>query len=162
MASRRWVVNASPLILLGKTDNLHLLAALADVVTIPRAVAKEVGNKPDGEAMLQALAANPTFVRADDEPVSPEIFDWDLGEGETQVIANARCHGADRVVIDDLKARRCAKTMGLRVIGTLGIVGRAKASGLIERVEPTIKHLRETGLYVSEELVRLILREVDK
>ena len=162
MASRRWVVNASPLILLGKTDNLHLLAGLADVVAVPRAVAKEVGTKPDGEATLQILARNPTFARADDETVSPEILSWDLGAGETQVIANARCHGADRVVIDDLEARRCAKAMGLRVIGTLGIVGRAKASGLIERAEPVIKHLRETGLYVSEELVRQILREVDE
>jgi len=95
MAPRRWVVDASPLILLGKTDNLHLLATLADVVTVPWEVAREVGTKPDGEAALQVLAANPTFVRASDEPVSPEILGWDLGEGETQVIANARCHGAD-------------------------------------------------------------------
>lgn len=66
------------------------------------------------------------------------------------------------MVIDDLEARRCAKTMGLRVIGTLGIIGRATASGLIQQVKPAIEHLRETGLYVSEELVRQILREVDK
>ena len=94
MASRRWVVNASPLILLGKTGNLHLLAALADVVAVPRAVAEEVGAKPDGEAALQVLVENSTFARADDETVNPEILSWDLGDGETQVIANARCHGA--------------------------------------------------------------------
>ena len=33
MAYRRWVVNASPLILLGKVEQLRLLGALAEQVT---------------------------------------------------------------------------------------------------------------------------------
>ncbi len=65
-----------------------------------------------------------------------------------------------RVVIDDLEARRCAKVMGLKLIGTLGIVGRAKAMGLIDQAEPVVRRLRETGLYASDELVRRLLREV--
>jgi predicted nucleic acid-binding protein len=63
-------------------------------------------------------------------------------------------------VIDDLEARRCAKAMGLAVIGTLGIVDRAKVAGLIERAGPVIQRLRETGLYASDEIVRRLLREV--
>ena len=85
---------------------------------------------------------------------------WDLGVGETQVIANAHRHGADRVVVDDLEARRCAAAMGLRVIGTLGVVARAKRMGQIGLAAPVIEQLRKTGLYVSEELVARILREV--
>ena len=50
--------------------------------------------------------------------------------------------------------------MGLKVIGTLGIVGRAKHMGQIERAAPIIERLRETGLYVTDELVQRILREV--
>jgi predicted nucleic acid-binding protein len=83
----------------------------------------------------------------DNEVATPEILSWDLGAGETQVITNAQSHGAERVVIDDLEARRCAKAMGLKVIGTLGIVGRAKAMGLIDQAEPVVRRLRETGLY---------------
>jgi predicted nucleic acid-binding protein len=67
-----------------------------------------------------------------DEAVPPEILAWDLGAGETQVITNARRHGADRVVLDDLEARRGAKAMELKVIGTLGIVARAKRAGRIQ------------------------------
>jgi predicted nucleic acid-binding protein len=160
MASRRWVVNASPLILLGKTDNLDLLSALADVVAVPRAVVNEIGAKPEGTPILQALAHDPPYCVVDDEAVSPKILSWDLGPGETQVIANAHRHGADRVVIDDMEARRCAKAMGLKVIGTLGVVGRAKHNGHIEWAAPVIERLRETGLYVTEELVLRILREV--
>jgi predicted nucleic acid-binding protein len=69
-------------------------------------------------------------------------------------------HSADRVVIDDLEARRCAKAMGLAIIGTLGIVGRAKVSGLIDRAEPLIRRLRETGLYASDDIVQKLLGEV--
>jgi len=91
---------------------------------------------------------------------SSEILSWDLGAGETEVIAHAVAHGFDRVVIDDLGARRCANSMGLPIIGTLGIVGRAKVAGVIERAGPAIRRLREAGLYASDELVARLLREV--
>ena len=157
---KRWVVNSSPLILLGKTDNLELLGALTDVAAVPKAVVNEVGIKPDGVPILRVIEQNPPYRVVSDEAVLPEIFSWDLGAGETQVIANALLHGADRVVIDDLEARRCARSMGLNVIGTLGIIGRAKVAGRIERATPVIERLRESGLYVSEELVQRLLHEV--
>ena len=77
-----------------------------------------------------------------------------------KVIAYALAHNAERVVIDDLEARRCAKAIGLGVIGTLGIVGRAKLMGRVDEAEPLIRRLRETGLTVSDELVQRLLREV--
>ena len=160
MAPKSWIVNASPLILFGKTDNRDLLGALTDFVVVPRAVVNEVGAKPDGDPIIQVLAGNPSYSIVDDEAVSPEILSWDLGAGETQVIANAQRHGSDRVVIDDMEARRCARAMGLKVIGTLGVVGRAKYTGQVDRAAPVIQRLRETGLYVSEDLVQRILREV--
>jgi len=160
MAHRRWVVNASPLILLGKIGRLGLLDALSDQIAVPRAVAEEVGAKPDGAAALQAISAAPSFEIVEIETATPEILSWDLGAGETQVLAHALAHKAERVVIDDLEARRCAKALGLGIIGTLGIVGRARAMGLIDQAEPVVRRLREIGLYASDELVRRLLKEV--
>ena len=154
------MVNASPLILLGKTENLDLLGTLANVVVIPRTVVDEISAKPDGVLILQAIERSQSYRVVDDATVSPEILSWDLGAGETQVIATAQQRGADRVVIDDRAARRCARAMGLNVIGTLGIMGRAKSEGRIERAAPVVERLRESGLYVSEELVQRLLREV--
>ena len=159
MALRRWVVNASPLILLGKAGQLGLLSALADQIVVPKAVVEEIGPKTDGKALLQAIAEDPPYTVVDNAVATLQILSWDLGAGETQVIANAQTHGAERVVIDDLEARRCAKVMGLKVIGTLGIVGRAKATGLIDQAQPVVRRLRETGLYVSDEVVRRLLSE---
>jgi predicted nucleic acid-binding protein len=160
MALRHWVVNASPLIFLGKADCLDLLCALADSIVVPKAVVDEVSARPDGKATLRLLADQPPYTPVDDTPVSAKILSWDLGPGETQVIAQAQRFGAERAVLDDLEARRCAKAMGLAVIGTLGIVGRAKARGLIDKAEPIVMRLREKGLYASEELVQRILHEV--
>jgi len=50
--------------------------------------------------------------------------------------------------------------MGLKVIGTLGVVGRAKAMGRIAQAAPVVEHLRRTGLNVSDSVVQHILREV--
>ena len=160
MGSNPWVVNASPLILPGETRNLDLLATLADTVGVPQTVASEVGAKPDGAAILAEVTGNPAYRVAGSEPAPPEVLAWDLGAGETQVITHALRQGAGRVVLDDLEARRCAKAMGLRVIGTLGVVGRGKAMGRIAWAAPVIEHLRRTGLYVSDALVQHLLREV--
>jgi predicted nucleic acid-binding protein len=160
MAPERWVVNASPLILLGKAEQIQLFGVLTGEVAVPEAVIREVSAKPDGARTVQTLTASESVIVVDDEVPPANILSWDLGAGETQVISRAVMHSADRVVIDDLEARRCAKAMGLAIIGTLGIVGRAKAHGLIERAEPVVRRLRETGLYVSDELVQRLLREV--
>jgi predicted nucleic acid-binding protein len=61
------------------------------------------------------------------------------------------------LVFDGLEARRCAEAMGLRVIRTLGVVGRAKAMGRIAQAAPVIEHLRRTGLHFSDALGQHIL-----
>lgn len=146
MVARRGVVNTSPLLLLGKVDRLALREGLADEVVIPRAVLAETDAKPVGKTTLQTLAHTPSFVIVDNTAVIPEVLNWDRGPGETQAIAQALDPLVDRVVLDDREARRCAMALGLRIIGTLGIVGRAKKAGLIDRARPVITRLRAVGL----------------
>jgi uncharacterized protein len=148
------MVNASPRILLGKTGHLDLLAALAHTVVVPQAVASEVGAKPDGADILAELAGNPAYRVAGSKPAPPEVLAWDLDAGETQVITHALRHGADRQVLDDLEAQRYATAMGLRVVGTLGVVGRAESMRRIAQAAPVIEHLRRSGLHASDTLVQ--------
>lgn len=61
--------------------------------------------------------------------------------------------GAVRVVLDDLEARRCAKSMGIRMIGSLGIIVKAKQRGLITQAKPIIEHLPRVGLYLNDAVV---------
>lgn len=79
------------------------------------------------------------------------------GRGESEVLALALKPGVWRAVVDDLEARRCAQALGARVIGTLGVVLRAKRKGLIPAARPVVDRLRRVGLYVSDELVERAL-----
>jgi hypothetical protein len=60
-----------------------------------RAVFEEVVAKPEGDRTLETVHAIASFAIVDDEVPSPEILSWDLGAGETQVIAHAVAHGFD-------------------------------------------------------------------
>lgn len=151
--SRRWVANASPLILLGKAGQLGLLTQLADSLVVPEIVAHEMSAKPDGQAAIRELSSRAGVRIASDCLVSHLIEAWDLGAGESQVLALAEGDPDARAVLDDLEARRCAASIGIPVIGTLGVILRAKRKGVIPAARPILERLQHEGLYVSAELV---------
>ena len=155
--NRRWIVNASPLILLGKIGHIALLSELADELIVPEAVAREVRAKPNGERALVEVASLLGARIEVEVPVSSEVVAWNLGRGESQVIAHTEAFPSCRAVLDDLEARRCAQSMGLSVIGTLGVVLRAKRKGVIAEARPVIEHLRRVGLYASDALIEQAL-----
>lgn len=64
---------------------------------------------------------------------------------------------ADVLVLDDRRARTVATELGLPVIGSLGLLVRAKQSGLIAEVRPLMDVIISHGLYASEALYRQIL-----
>jgi predicted nucleic acid-binding protein len=99
--TERWVVNASPLISLGRIGRLDLLSALAAEVVVPQAVATEVERPGDGGST--SLIA-PTF-RIENVDPHPVVTPWGLGPGETAVLSLARRSGSHVAVLDDLAAR---------------------------------------------------------
>jgi len=60
---------------------------------------------------------------------------WNLDPGEAEAIALAKELGAWAVLLDDRDGRRIARQEGLRVAGTVGILERAAAAGLIDLPE---------------------------
>lgn len=155
--TRRWVANASPLILLGKIGHLALLSELADEILVPDAVVRKVGAKSDGgDGRLEIASLAGARIEAD-VPLSSDVAAWSLGRGESQVIALAVMVPGTRAVLDDLAARRCAQSLGLPVIGTLGVVLRARRKGMIPAARPVIEHLRRVGLYASDALIEQAL-----
>ena len=126
-----WVVDASPLIVLGKAGQLELLAKLAGTLVVPMAVYREVTVRKE-EALLMAFLEQHGQLHIEvDGELRPEVLAWDLGSGESQAISMEARMGAERVVLDDLEARRCANSLNIRVIGSLGVVVKAKQKGLI-------------------------------
>lgn len=66
------------------------------------------------------------------------------------------------MVIDERLGRHHAQRLGLAVTGTLGVLLRAKADGLIPAVRPLVETLREEGIYLGARLIEEALRLADE
>jgi predicted nucleic acid-binding protein len=80
-----------------------------------------------------------------------------LDAGEAAVIELALQRRISLVAIDEARGRRAASAAGLTVTGSLGLLGRAKARGLVTAVAPYVAVMRTSGVYLDDALVRRFL-----
>jgi predicted nucleic acid-binding protein len=158
VSSRRWVVNASPVILLGDIGHLYLLEALCDALVVPDAVAREVEQGPIEDAAQRWLQTGGRLHVREMLPLDPQVASWDLGSGESAVLTWARVNPGYEAILDDRAARKCAEALRIPVRGTLGVLLVAKHHGLIPTVQPALDALVRAGLRISPELVEATLR----
>jgi predicted nucleic acid-binding protein len=78
--SRGFVVNASPLITLGRLARLDLLTELAEAVIVPRGVIEEVAAKSEKDWLVQAVEKQPGVTVTSDVPTPASLEDW-VGPG---------------------------------------------------------------------------------
>jgi predicted nucleic acid-binding protein len=159
--ARRWVLNASPLIVLARIGQADLFAAVADEVVVPQPVAGEIEAGPPDDPARQILAAG-TFTVVEVPPSPPELMAWDLGAGETAVLSFARSHAGWTAILDDAAARRCARSFAIPVRGTLGIVIVAKQRGLVPSATSVLLSLKAAGLYLDDGTIREVLARTVK
>jgi len=157
---RALVVNASPLILLARIDRLDLLTSLTKLLVVPEAVIREIQAGSDRDGTADKIKDLASILQVDDRPVPDQIRSWDLGAGESQVLAHGLERRGSEVVLDDLAARRCARSLGLTMIGTLGIVVLCRHRGIISAARPVIETLREAGLRLKPALMDQALAKV--
>lgn len=160
MAEARFVVNASPLILLAAVDGIALLPQLAEKISVPSVVLSEVRAGRDPHPSLIGLEAAPWLRIEPPVAVRLDLAGWDLGAGETQVLAIALALPGCEAVLDDGQARRCARSLGVQITGTLGLVLRAKQRALIPAARPLVERLLRHRLYLTHELAEAALAEV--
>jgi predicted nucleic acid-binding protein len=74
----------------------------------------------------------------------------------------ARELGADWVLMDEKKGRRKLTQMGLKKIGTAGILLKAKQVGLLPAVRPELEQLRQRGFSISQSVIDAVLRQANE
>lgn len=151
------VSNTSPLLYLYRIDGIEWLPKLFEDIWIPEAVKNELQAgrskgydvpNPDDYSWLNIV--NP-------KSTPSEWLALDLGAGEIAAMALA-LENSDRVVLlDDMLARRTAQVAGLQVWGTLKVLLEAKSKNLIEKIEPHVTKLSDSGMWVSAEVKQRIL-----
>ena len=154
------IVNTSPLIHLAEAGLLMLLQDSASPIWVPEPVAREIHAYGKDDPTALALTTHAWLEVKTVDTFAPEILSWNLGAGESSVIALAQSLPGSMVVIDDLAGRRCAEALGLPLRGTVGLVLAAKQDGRIEAARPVLERLRENGMYLSDAILNRSLRWV--
>jgi hypothetical protein len=88
------------------------------------------------------------------------VLEWGLGRGETAVLTVALEQRGSIATVDDAAARACARSLGVPVLGTLGVVVRAKLHGLIPSAGDVIRALVAAGLHLDDATIRAALDQV--
>ena len=151
-----WVINASPIILYARIGRLNVIERLAPRVIIPATVIEEIqaGIRKDGT--VKDATAWALQYQQPDISIPTTVERWDLGQGESQVISFC-LQGERWAVLDDRMARRCISAHGLNMIGSLGMILRARKLGLIDAARPWVYKLKDEGMYVEVSLVEKAL-----
>jgi len=158
------VSDATPIISLAKINMLELLGKFYNEVLLPQAVYNEVCRNPAFADEADTIKSS-TFIRV--ETVSNEqsikilrAAGLDIGESEAIVLADSLPDSL--LLMDERKGRQIAQSMGLRVIGTLGILIQAKKHGMIEEIKPLLDTLIDANIRISESLYHSILEQIDE
>ena len=150
------IADTSPinyLILIGEAG---VLPHLYERVIIPDAVLEELTRDASPIAVRTWLENSPTWLevrRPDSLGAEPSI---PLDAGEREAITLAGELGADLLIVDDWAARSEAERLGLRVLGTLGVLRDAAAAGLLD-LSVAIARLRQTNFRISDFLLKNLL-----
>jgi len=156
------VVNASPLIVLGKVSMLDILPNLCRELIIPEGVALEISRGPsDDNAKRWIENEGQNFIK-DIGPINFRIASWDLGLGETEVLSYCFSNPGYAAIVDDLAAKKCAGTFSLKSKGTLAVLVIAKKNKLIPEIKPVLDRIIDYGFRVSPRLYKQILTMVDE
>lgn len=152
------VADAGPLIGLATIDGLRWLRQLFRNILIPEAVATELcldSRMPGAVALASACDQGwLKVVPVADVPLRL-LSTIDRGEAEAIVLAGQK---ALPLFIDESRGRIAARNEGIRVFGSGAVLLRAKETGLILEVRPSLDALTRAKYRLSEALRREILR----
>jgi len=92
-----FILNPSPLILLGKADLLRIVGPLADFWIVPEGVVAEIERKRSiGQYIAELGISSKTSQESVDE-INPHVAAWDLGQGESEVLSLALQKGGVKI-----------------------------------------------------------------
>jgi predicted nucleic acid-binding protein len=158
------VSNTTPLIGLASIQRFELLRQLFGEVHLPQAVYDEavLAGREAGGAKQEVSTAHWIRTVSVQDRLAVEVLldEMDLGEAETIVLA--RELGADWVLMDEKKGRRKLEQLGLKKVGTLGILLKAKQVGLLAVIRPEVEQLHRHGFSISQNVIDEVLHQANE
>jgi uncharacterized protein len=157
------ICNSTPLISLSCIKKLHLLKDLFGEITIPEKVFDEVviaGSEKYGSSDVKECLWIKVSKTSDN--ILKNYLMQTLDEGEAEVIVLADELKAELVIIDERLARKYVEQAGFKLIGTLGILAKAKLEGYIPEARCLINEMLCKGIWFNKNLVDKVLCEISE
>jgi uncharacterized protein len=159
------VSDSSVLISLGATGHFGLRKDFYQTVLVPNAVWQEITGSPlPLPGTTEARQAREEGWLRVETPrnralVSSLAASLDIGEAEAITLASEL--GAALLLIDESDGRAAARSLGLAITGTLGILLRAKLCGRLFALKPVLDQLvHNHNFRLSRPLYEQVLQQV--
>ena len=149
------VADSSPLIVLLKIGQIDLLPTLFNRAAMPPAIAEDLTSDRRTKAVRDFFDPPPAWLRVQ-QPRTEENIPG-LYRGASQAFAIATELNAHLVFVDETRAYHEAVGRHLPAIGTIAVLERAAAMGLLDLKE-AFELLKSTDFRISHDLLALRLR----
>ncbi len=159
------ISDTTPLISLLKINRLNLLEKLFGSVQIPKGVFAELTDNPKFIVEAEKIS-NCSFIQVidqiDESYVSLLRRSTGLDLGESEAIYLSDTKKADLLLMDEVRGREVATRMGIKIMGTIGILGLAYEDSIIshQEIKNAIDVLRDSGRHISERLYEQLLKMI--
>lgn len=159
------VSDTTPLISLMKIGHLELLEKYFGEVQIPAAVFNELTINPRFADEAEEINKSP-FIRVvkveDYKSVNllRRVMGLDIGESEAIVLSDDI--QADLLLMDEAKGRDVAGQMGIKVMGTIGLLIASYKNKSIsaDEIKKCIEILRSSGRHIGEKYFQILLEQI--
>jgi predicted nucleic acid-binding protein len=145
------VSDNSPLQYLILVECIDVLPALyGEVFTTPEVI-EELGRPATPKVVRAWVRTLPTWLRIE-SPIKVDFLDT-IDVGEASAISLAQERHADLVLIDERAGTDTARRVGIRVVGTLGVLIEAGLEQLVDFESALNLLTTKTSFYASENLI---------
>lgn len=154
------VTNTSPLLNLAAIGEARLLPALFGRLTAPNMGREEIDSlRLRDQRFRSADIADAANFSAVSDSSRVTLLSLHLDPGEAEAVALALEVQADLILLDERRATRAARQLGLKTLGLLGVLLLAKRKGLVKEVRPLLDRLEtEAGFWIAPDLRLQVLR----
>lgn len=142
------ISDTSILIIFNKIDEMEILHQLYKEVLITNEIKNEFGE------------TTPEWIKVHKvkDIRYQKLLETQLDVGEASAFALASEFEDVLVLLDDLKARKLANALNIKITGTLGIITKAKQLSIIYEVKPILDKIQKSNFRISQELLEEVLR----
>ncbi|MEP6846493.1 MAG: DUF3368 domain-containing protein [Panacibacter sp.] len=143
------IADTSCFIILTNINELELLYKVYGTITTTIDIAMEYGEALPEWVNIETVLNKHT----------QQLLEMQIDKGESSAIALALEIPGSTLILDDYKARKIAFQLGIAITGTIGVIIKAKLTGVIPSIKPFLIRIKKTDFRINEEIEKHALKE---